>query len=54
MTVGRKVAQNTVRDRLRNHASLAVKSTAELAIPVRTRIPAPINRAGRRLITWMQ
>ena len=54
MTVGRKVAQNTARDRLRNHASLAVKSTAELAIPVRTRIPAPINRAGRRLITWMQ
>ncbi len=54
MTVGRKVAQNTAADRVRNHSALAVKSLAELAIPVRTRIPGPVNRAGRRLITWVQ
>jgi MMP 1-O-methyltransferase len=54
MTVGRKVTQNTAADRLRNHAALVVKSAAELAIPIRTRIPAPLNRAGRRLITWVQ
>jgi predicted O-methyltransferase YrrM len=53
-TVGRKVAGNTASDRLRNYAALAVKSTAELAIPVRKRIPAPVHRAGRRLIGWVQ
>ncbi|MGN6379907.1 MAG: class I SAM-dependent methyltransferase [Gaiellales bacterium] len=54
MTIGRKVASNTAAQRLRNHAALAVKSTAELAIPVRKRVPAPVHRAGRRLIGWMQ
>jgi predicted O-methyltransferase YrrM len=54
MTVGRKVAANTAADRARNRAAMAVKNTAELALPVRQRIPRPVHRAGRRLVSWLQ
>ena len=54
MTVGRKVGANSAADRLRNRASLAVKQTAELALPVRRRIPPPLQRASRRLVGWLQ
>jgi MMP 1-O-methyltransferase len=53
-TMGRKVAENRPRDRVRNRGALAVKGVAELAIPVRKRLPAPALRAGRRLIGWVQ
>ncbi len=54
ITMGRKVAENRASDRARNRAALAVKSAAELAIPVRERIPAPAMRTARRLVGWVQ
>jgi ornithine carbamoyltransferase len=50
MTVGRKVARNTLADRLRARRALYTKNLFELLLPIRDRIPAPLERLGRRVL----
>ena len=50
MTVGRKVAANTLSDRIRARQALYTKKVFELVLPVRERIPESIERLGRRAL----
>jgi hypothetical protein len=50
MTVGRKVAANTLADRIQARRALYSKKTFELVLPVRDRIPASVERLGRRAL----
>jgi predicted O-methyltransferase YrrM len=49
-TVARKVRENTAADRLRARYSLALKRGFEFAYRARRRVPAPVTRAGRRVL----
>ena len=49
-TVGRKVRENTAGDRLRARYSLALKRGFELGYRARKLVPAPVTRAGRRVL----
>ncbi len=50
MTVGRKVAANTLIDRLQARRALYTKTLFELLLPVRDRIPQSLERLGRRAL----
>jgi predicted O-methyltransferase YrrM len=50
MTVGRKVARASAAQRLSALRALAVKRLAAATLRVRSRVPAPVVRAGRRLL----
>jgi predicted O-methyltransferase YrrM len=50
MTVGRKVAANTLTDRLLARRALYTKELFELLLPVRDRIPKSLVRLGRRAL----
>jgi predicted O-methyltransferase YrrM len=50
MTVGRKVAANTLADRVQARRALYTKNAFELLLPVRDRIPASVERLGRRAL----
>jgi predicted O-methyltransferase YrrM len=50
MTVGRKVAANSLADRVQARRALYTKKLFELVLPVRDRIPASIERVGRRAL----
>jgi MMP 1-O-methyltransferase len=55
-TVARKVAENSVVDRLRNRRALYVKRSLELARRVadKDRAPLPLQRLGRRAVRALQ
>jgi predicted O-methyltransferase YrrM len=50
MTVGRKVGRASAAQRLGARRSLAVKRVAAAMLRVRSRMPAPVVRAGRRIL----
>jgi predicted O-methyltransferase YrrM len=50
MTVGRKVAANTLSDRIQARRALYTKKLFELVLPVRDRIPESVERLGRRAL----
>jgi predicted O-methyltransferase YrrM len=50
MTVGQKVAANTLADRVQARRALYTKKLFELAVPVREHIPASLERLGRRAL----
>lgn len=53
-TVGTKVRANTAADRLKNRYSLLVKNAFEVAAKAKSRIPAPVATAGRKLLRRLQ
>lgn len=50
MTVGRKVGRASAGERLSARRALAVKRVAAAMLRVRSRVPAPLVRAGRHLL----
>jgi MMP 1-O-methyltransferase len=50
MTVGQKVAANTLADRIQARRALYTKRVFELAVPVRDHIPQSLERLGRRAL----
>jgi predicted O-methyltransferase YrrM len=50
MTVGQKVAANTLADRIQARRALYTKKAFELAVPVRDHIPESLERLGRQVL----
>jgi predicted O-methyltransferase YrrM len=50
MTVGQKVAANTLEDRIQARRALYTKKLFELVVPVRDHIPEALERLGRRAL----
>jgi predicted O-methyltransferase YrrM len=50
MTVGQKVAANTLEDRIQARRALYTKKLFELVVPVRDHIPESLERLGRRAL----